>query len=86
MVETAESALTRVGDTLMVRVAWSGEAVALLALCKESPSMRFVAVWRRDLVRLPSGGQMSESSGNNSFWFLADLKNFPHFDSWSFYA
>ena len=31
--------------------------------------MRFVAVWRRDLVMLPSGGPMSESSENKNLGF-----------------
>ena len=79
IVDTADSALTRVGDTLMVRVEWSGEAVALLALCNESPSIRFVAVWRRDLVMLPSGGPMSESSGNKNVWLLVELNAFSLF-------
>ena len=83
MVDTAESALTRVGDTLMVRVEWSGEAVALLARpCNDSPSIRFVAVWRRDLVMLPSGGQMSESSENKEFVVLSRPRCFRHFVSW----
>ncbi len=45
MVDTADSALTRVGDTVTERDVWSGDAVALLArLCSDRPSIRLVAV------------------------------------------